>query len=201
MEPTPLPACGPPLEAPAPPPCPSPETCHSTQLGALAQPLLLRIVDSFDRLTFALERLLERLPSGRFRIGPHVQELVSLAPRDMAPEDVAHPYLQDLADITGQPVQLVVLDGGESVTVDRADGQLPSRAPTRAPAHASCGGLVLLAYASAGLVDTVLETINCCRLSAGSPTISGSGTVSTRCKTARQKHGAALPRDPERRRR
>lgn len=104
------------------------------------------------------ERLLERLPSGRFRIGPHVQELVSLAPRDLTPEDVAHPYLQDLADVTGQPVQLVVLDGGESVTVDRADGQVPSRAPTRAPAHASCGGLVLLAHAPAALVDAVLES-------------------------------------------
>ena len=51
-----------------------------------------------------------------------------------------------------------MLDGGESVTVDRADGQLPSRAPTRAPAHASCGGLVLLAHASPGLVDAVLES-------------------------------------------
>ena len=85
-----------------------------------------------------------------------MQELVSLAPRDLAPEDVAHPYLQDLADITGQPVQLVVLDGGESVTVDRADGVEPSRAPTRVPAPASCGGLVLLAHAPKRLVDTVL---------------------------------------------
>jgi DNA-binding IclR family transcriptional regulator len=103
------------------------------------------------------ERLLERLPSGRFRIGPHVQELVSLAPRDVAAEDVAHPYLQDLADITGQPVQLVVLDGGESVTVDRADGTEPSRSPTRVPAPASCGGLVLLAHAPKRLVETVLS--------------------------------------------
>lgn len=118
------------------------------------------------------ERLLERLPSGRFRIGPHVQELVSLAPRDVAAEEVSHPYLQDLADVTGQPVQLVVLDGGESVTVDRADGQLPSRAPTRTPATVSCGGLVLLAHADSGFVDAVLENSQFERRSDAAPGVS-----------------------------
>lgn len=100
------------------------------------------------------ERLLERLPSGRFRIGPHVQELMSLAPRDTAPDELARPFLQDLADVTGQPVQLVTLDGVESVVVQRVGGD--SRQPTRMPLHASCSGLVLLAHAPRRLLDAIL---------------------------------------------
>ena len=80
------------------------------------------------------ERLLERLPSGRFRIGPHVPELVSRAPRDVAPQDVSHPYLQDLSDVTGQPVQLVVLEGTDTVVVDRTCTTEPGRGPARLPA-------------------------------------------------------------------
>jgi DNA-binding IclR family transcriptional regulator len=101
------------------------------------------------------ERLLERLPSGRFRIGPHVQELVSLAPRDVAPQEVSHPYLQDLSDVTGQPVQLVVLDGLDTVVVDRTGDA--ARGPDRLPAHASCSGLVLLASAPKPIADAVLD--------------------------------------------
>ena len=103
------------------------------------------------------ERLLERLPSGRFRIGPHVQELVSLAPRDVSPQDVSHPYLQDLSDVTGQPVQLVVLDGVDTVVVDRTGGAPAGRGPDRLPAHASCSGLVLLASAPKPVADAVLD--------------------------------------------
>jgi DNA-binding IclR family transcriptional regulator len=103
------------------------------------------------------ERLLERLPSGRFRIGPHVQELVSLAPREVAPQDVSHPYLQDLSDVTGQPVQLVVLEGTDTVIVDRTGGAPAGRGPDRLPAHASCSGLVLLASAPKPVADAVLD--------------------------------------------
>lgn len=103
------------------------------------------------------ERLLERLPSGRFRIGPHVQELLSLAPRDVSPEDVSHPYLQDLSDVTGQPVQLVVLEGTDTVIVDRTGGSPAGRGPDRLPAHASCSGLVLLASAPKPVADAVLD--------------------------------------------
>lgn len=102
------------------------------------------------------ERLLERLPSGRFRIGPHVQELMSLAPMDTAPREIARPFLQDLADVTGQAVQLVVLDGADTVVIERAGGPEGTHSSPRLPGYASCGGLVLLAHAPRALLEGVL---------------------------------------------
>ena len=102
------------------------------------------------------ERLLERLPSGRFRIGSHVQELGALASGfDDDVVSAARPFLEDLAEATGRTVQLVALDGLEAVVADIVGGP-ESVLGARAAAYATSGGLVLLAHAPASLVDRLL---------------------------------------------
>jgi len=94
------------------------------------------------------ERVLERSPDGRYRIGLKLWELGMLAPRGHGLREVALPYLEDLYEVTHENVQLLVLDGAEVVVVERLRArnavQLRSRPGGRLPAHATSGGIVLL---------------------------------------------------------
>jgi DNA-binding IclR family transcriptional regulator len=102
------------------------------------------------RLTRQLERerVLERSPDGRFRIGLRLWELGMLAPRGHGLREVALPFLEDLYEVTHENVQLLVLDGTEVVVVERLRArnavQLRSTPGGRLPAHATSGGIVLL---------------------------------------------------------
>ncbi len=94
------------------------------------------------------ERVLERSPDGRYRIGLKLWELGTLAPRGHGLREIALPYLEDLYEVTHENVQLLVLDGTEVVVVERLRArtavQLRSRPGGRLPAHATSGGVVLL---------------------------------------------------------
>ena len=94
------------------------------------------------------ERVLERSPDGRYRIGLKLWELGMLAPRGHGLREIALPYLEDLYEVTHENVQLLVLDGAEVVVVERLRArnavQLRSRPGGRLPAHATSGGIVLL---------------------------------------------------------
>jgi DNA-binding IclR family transcriptional regulator len=94
------------------------------------------------------ERVLERSPDGRYRIGLKLWELGMLAPRGHGLREIALPYLEDLYEVTHENVQLLVLDGTEVVVVERLRArnavQLRSRPGGRLPAHATSGGIVLL---------------------------------------------------------
>lgn len=94
------------------------------------------------------ERVLERSPDGRYRIGLKLWELGMLAPRGHGLRETALPYLEDLYEVTHENVQLLVLDGTEVVVVERLRArtavQLRSRPGGRLPAHATSGGVVLL---------------------------------------------------------
>jgi DNA-binding IclR family transcriptional regulator len=97
------------------------------------------------------ERVLERSADGRYRIGLKLWELGTLAPRGHGLREIALPYLEDLYEVTHENVQLLVLDGTEVVVVERLRArnavQLRSRPGGRLPAHATSGGIVLLASA------------------------------------------------------
>lgn len=114
------------------------------------------------RLAGQLQRegVLERLPSGEYRVGLRLWELGLLAPRAHGLREVALPFLEDLYEVTHQNVQLMVLDGTDAVVVERLRARtavpLTSRAGGRLPVHATSGGLVLLAHADGGLLAEVL---------------------------------------------
>lgn len=71
---------------------------------------------------------------------------------------VARPALERLAAQTGESAQLAVLDGADSVYIDKRDGPQPisgfTRIGTRAPAHCCATGKVELAFRN---VDVLRE--------------------------------------------
>jgi DNA-binding IclR family transcriptional regulator len=103
---------------------------------------------------------LERGEDGRYRIGLRLWEVGALAPRSVGLREAAMPFLADLHEVTGENVQLAVLDGTEVVYVDRISGRgavnVITRVGGRLPLHATGVGLVLLAHAPAALQERVL---------------------------------------------
>lgn len=73
---------------------------------------------------------------------------VSMAQRGLP--DIARPFLDQLAADTGESAQLAVLDGRESVYIDKKDGSHPVRGVTRIgsrlPAHCCATGKAELAF-------------------------------------------------------
>jgi DNA-binding IclR family transcriptional regulator len=106
------------------------------------------------------EGMLERRPSGEYRIGLRLWELGLLAPRGHGLREEALPFLEDLYEVTHQNVQLVVLDDTEAVVVERLRARnaarLESRTGGRLPVHATSGGIALLAWGPPALLDAVL---------------------------------------------
>ncbi|MHA6780880.1 IclR family transcriptional regulator [Pseudonocardia saturnea] len=103
---------------------------------------------------------LERGDDGRYRIGLRLWEVASLAPRSLGLRESAMPFLTDLHEVTGENVQLAVLDGAEVVYVERISGRgavnVITRVGGRLPLHATGVGLVLLAHAPPELQEQVL---------------------------------------------
>ena len=98
--------------------------------------------------TLTDERLLERTPAG-YRLGIALFDLgASLAPH-LDLHEAAMPVMATLRASTGETVQLAVLDGLESVYIDRLESphtvRIFSRVGTRLPATATSTGKVLLA--------------------------------------------------------
>ncbi|MFE1936552.1 IclR family transcriptional regulator [Streptomyces sp. NPDC059474] len=97
---------------------------------------------------------LERNRNGRYEIGLHLWAVAATAPRWLELRDMAMPFLRGLHRKTGgQQVRLTVLDGMETVLVERIGAPAADGAGEpvggRRPAHATGDGLVLLAYAGA----------------------------------------------------
>ncbi|MHC1562588.1 IclR family transcriptional regulator [Actinomycetospora sp. C-140] len=110
--------------------------------------------------TLADERLLERGPSGTYRLGLAVHELgASVAPH-VGLHEAAMPAMAGLRHVTGETVQLAVLDGMHSVYVERLESphtvRIFSRVGTRLPATTTSTGKVLLAALPADELDARL---------------------------------------------
>ncbi|HET9656970.1 MAG TPA: IclR family transcriptional regulator [Kineosporiaceae bacterium] len=105
---------------------------------------------------------LERGPDQRFRIGLHLWEIASMAPRGLGLREAAMPYMSDLFEATHENVQLAVREGIEVVFVDRIAGRhavpVLTRVGLRFPMSATGVGLVLLAYAPPEVQEQALST-------------------------------------------
>ena len=101
---------------------------------------------------------LERDEHGGYRIGLRLWEVGSLAPRSLGLRESAMPFLTDLHEVTGENVQLAVLDGRDAVYVERLLGRthVVTRVGSRLPLHATGVGLVLLAHTPAPFQEEVL---------------------------------------------
>lgn len=105
---------------------------------------------------------LERGEDQRYRVGLHLWEVASLAPRGLGLRETAMPYLSDLYEATRENVQLAVREDTELVFVERLAGRhsvpIRTRVGGRFPISVSGAGLVLLAYASCEVQERVLAT-------------------------------------------
>lgn len=97
-------------------------------------------------------RALERGPSGRLLLGPH---LVTLASSYLAGNDLraaADPALRELLDLTNETVHLGVPSGSDVVYIAKLESQqsvrLVSRVGARVPMHCSAMGKAVLAQLS-----------------------------------------------------
>ncbi len=102
---------------------------------------------------------LRRNHDGDYQIGMRIWELGQLAGRRL--RDRAHPYLQDLFELTHENVHMAVREGLHSLYVDKVYGtkKLPriSRVGGRLPLHATAVGRVLLAAEPDWFVDKYLD--------------------------------------------
>lgn len=105
---------------------------------------------------------LERGGDGRLRVGLHVWELGTLAPRGLGLREAAMPSMGDLYEATRENVQLAVRDGLEVVFVERIAGRhavpVLTRVGLRFPMSATGVGLVLLAFAPPEVQEQALST-------------------------------------------
>ena len=108
--------------------------------------------------TLAAERLVERSPRG-YRLGLALHDIGAVA-GDLDLHEAALPVMATLRASTGETVQLAVLDGCESVYVDRLESphtvRIFSRVGTRLPAPATSTGKTLLAALSPAELDARL---------------------------------------------
>lgn len=102
---------------------------------------------------------LRRGSDGKYQIGFRIWELGQMAGRRL--RDRAHPYLQDLFDLTHENVHLAIREGTQSLYVDKVYGsrKIPvvSRVGGRLPLHATAVGRVLLASQPEWFIDAFLQ--------------------------------------------
>jgi DNA-binding IclR family transcriptional regulator len=128
-----------------------------TQRSGLPAPTVYRVVREL------LETgLLERGEDREVRIGVRLWELASLAPRALGLRVAAMPFMEDLQSTVRQHTVLSVLEGQESVVVEKLSSReaVPTyhRLGGRLPLHATTGGLILLAHADRKLQDAILTS-------------------------------------------
>jgi DNA-binding IclR family transcriptional regulator len=107
---------------------------------------------------------LRRTETGEYVVGRRMWDLGLLAEVQTGLRQIASPFLHDLHAATLATVHLAVRDGTEVLYVDRVSGHVSvpivSRAGSRLPMYATGVGKVLLAYAPASVVESVLADLS-----------------------------------------
>lgn len=113
------------------------------------------------RLVHELEEWggLDKVADGKYQVGMRIWELGQLAGRRL--RDRAHPFLQDLFDLTHENVHMAVREGTQTLYTDKIYGSkkvpLISRVGGRLPLHATAVGRVLLVAQPEWFVEAYLE--------------------------------------------
>jgi IclR family acetate operon transcriptional repressor len=96
----------------------------------------------------------------RYRVGLKALELASAPLRGLPLREIGAPILEQLNRSTRETVHIVVLDGGEVVTIDRLEAERPitlrSDIGSRRPAYCSAAGKAMLAHRPETEVDELL---------------------------------------------
>jgi DNA-binding IclR family transcriptional regulator len=114
------------------------------------------------RLLSALEHegLVAADPAGRYRLGPDMAILGTLALRQMDLRTVALPFMRGLAERSGETVDLEILHGGQVMIIEEVEGEhllnATSNVGTLYPAHCTSTGKLLLAALPAEALTALL---------------------------------------------
>ncbi|MEV5647353.1 IclR family transcriptional regulator [Nocardia sp. NPDC052254] len=157
---------------------------------ALPRSTVHRILDKLVRLHW-----IDRVSSG-YRLGRRALGLGGGDGGHAQLRAAAAPLLHELHLRTGMVVHLSVLDGGETVYLDKVGGRfaasVPSRVGGRKPAYATAGGKAVLAWMAAEQVDTLYRN----RLSRCTEvTISDVVSLHQELNRIRRRSGVAFERD------
>jgi DNA-binding IclR family transcriptional regulator len=97
---------------------------------------------------------------GRYRLGPDIAILGTLALRQMNLRELAAPFLRALAEQSGETIDLEILHGAEVIIVDEVTGDhllsAASNLGTHYPAHCTSTGKLLLAGLPPEQLDAIL---------------------------------------------
>ncbi len=132
----------------------------SLSVARIAQKAHLPLSTTY-RLVRELEEWggLRKGSDGKYQIGFRIWELGQLAGRRL--RDRAHPFLQDLFDLTHENVHMAIRDGMQALYVDKVYGsrKMPvvSRIGGRLPMHATAVGRVLLAAQPEWFIEAFLQ--------------------------------------------
>lgn len=109
-------------------------------------------------VTLKTAGILEAVDSGRYQLTMRLFELGASVPRCRDLQDAAMEPLLELAGMTRLPVHLAVLDGHETLFLERLSHHPNNltRPGERGPLHATAAGKVLLAFGSSDLQDRYL---------------------------------------------
>jgi DNA-binding IclR family transcriptional regulator len=128
---------------------------HIARRSGLPVPTVHRIVGELVEMG-----LLERGDDREVRVGVRLWEIAAAAPRALGLREAAMPFMEDLHAATRQHIHLYVLEGRDALVIERLSARNAvvnfARVGGRLPLHASAGGLVLLANASAELQESFL---------------------------------------------
>jgi len=128
--------------------------------------------------TTTLYRLLQTLQSrgfvaqnpytGRYRLGLKLLELGHAVVEQIELRRIALPFLEELTEKTGETANLVVLDEGEAVYIEKVESpaslRMFHRIGKQAPAHATGVGKVLLAALPSEKVTEIIKSKDLCKL-------------------------------------
>lgn len=117
-----------------------------------------RILDTLEGLNWV--RREEK--SGLYRLGVGIFELGSRAICGLDFYNVSRPYMEELVNLTGQSVHLVVCDNGEALYLNKIEKPgafitQPSSVGFRLPLHCTAVGKVLMAFMSEKEVDEIIQ--------------------------------------------
>ena len=139
-------------------------TDQGLSLGQLARQLELpkstvqRIVAALDRENFVVAAT----PQAGVRLGPALVRLARSARCGLV--DIARPCLEELAQRTGETVDLAVLNGAEAVFLDHIEGQHRLRAVSAIgvsfPLHCSANGKAMLSALSDPTLAQMKKTLH-----------------------------------------
>jgi len=128
--------------------------------------------------TTTLYRLLQTLKSrgfvvedshrGKYRLGLKLVELGHAVVEQIQLRKIALPFLEELMQKTGETANLVILDEGEAIYIEKVESpaslRMFHRIGKQAPAHATGVGKVLLASLSSDKVEEIIRKKGLARL-------------------------------------